>query len=214
MMMAGTLDAGAAKLAEREALRLRLEAAGGGLDPRGWLTGDEGHDRVDRITRLTHAAVLLGLVARPGGAHIILTQRTAHLRDHAGQISLPGGRLEPGDSGPADAALREASEEIGLVPAKVELLGGLRHYDTITGFRIHPVVGWIEPPVALTPDPYEVEEVFELPLSFALDPANHRRDSYDRNGVKRHFYVLPYQHRYIWGATAGILVNFARLLAD
>ena len=115
--------------------------------------------------------MLLGLVARPGEPHIILTQRTAHLRDHAGQISLPGGRIEPDDDGPAAAALREALEEIGLEPAKVELLGGLRHYDTITGFRIHPIVGWIEPPVELTPDPYEVAEVFELPLSFALDPA-------------------------------------------
>ena len=214
MMMADTLDAGAAKLAEREALRLRLEAAGGGLDPHGWLTGDEGHDRVDRIRGLTHAAVLLGLVARPGGAHIILTQRTAHLRDHAGQISLPGGRIEPDDDGPAAAALREALEEIGLEPAKVELLGGLRPYDTITGFRIHPIVGWIEPPIELTPDPFEVAEVFEVPLSFALDPLNHRRDSYERNGELRHFYVLPYEERYIWGATAGILVNFARLLAE
>ncbi len=198
--------------ANREGLRARLESAGGALDPDGWLTGDEGHDRGPGPRR--PAAVLLGLVARPREPHIILTQRTAHLRDHAGQISLPGGRLEPGDSGPADAALREASEEIGLVPAKVELLGGLRHYDTITGFRIHPIVGWIEPPVELTPDPYEVAEVFELPLSFALDPRNHRRDSYDRNGERRHFYVLPYQDRYIWGATAGILVNFARLFAE
>jgi 8-oxo-dGTP pyrophosphatase MutT (NUDIX family) len=202
----------AAAIRDREALRSRLRAAGGELDRDGWLRGDEGHERAPGERR--PAAVLLGLVDRPGGPHIILTQRTAHLRDHAGQISLPGGRMEPDDAGPAEAALREALEEIGLEPGKVELLGGLRHYDTVTGFRIHPVVGWIEPPVALTPDPYEVEEVFELPLNFALDPANHRRDSYDRNGVKRHFYVLPYQHRYIWGATAGILVNFARLLAD
>jgi 8-oxo-dGTP pyrophosphatase MutT (NUDIX family) len=195
--------------ADREGLRERIRSAGGALDGDGWLSGDEGHDR--RGGERRPAAVLLGLVARPNEPHVILTQRTAHLRDHAGQISLPGGRLEPSDSGPADAALREAFEEIGLAPAKVELLGGLRHYDTITGFRIHPVVGWIEPPVALTPDPYEVAEVFELPLSFALDPRNHRRDSYERNGERRHFYVLPYQNRYIWGATAGILVNFARL---
>jgi 8-oxo-dGTP pyrophosphatase MutT (NUDIX family) len=144
---------------------------------------------------------------------VILTQRTAHLKDHAGQISLPGGRIEDEDEGPAAAALREALEEIGLAPDKVELLGGLRHYDTITGFRIHPVVGWIEPPVEFAPDPFEVAEVFEVPLGFALDPANHRRDSYVRNGEQRHFYVVPYQDRYIWGATAGILVNLARLLA-
>ena len=157
--------------------------------------------------------MLLGIVARPDEPHLILTQRTAHLRDHAGQISLPGGRIEA-DEGPAAAALREALEEVGLAPGKVELLGGLRHYDTITGFRIHPIVGWIEPPLEYTPDPFEVAEVFELPLSFALDAANHRRDSYERNGERRHFYVLPYQDRYIWGATAGILVNFARLLTD
>lgn len=197
---------------DREAVRERLRAAGGILDQAGWVPGDDGHDR--RPGERRPAAVLLGFVARPSEPHLILTQRTAHLRDHAGQISLPGGRIEPDDAGPADAALREAFEEIGLAPGKVELLGGLRHYDTVTGFRIHPVVGWIEPPLALTPDPYEVADVFELPLSFVLDPRNHRRDSHDRNGERRHFYVLPYQDRYIWGATAGILVNFARLFAE
>lgn len=198
----------------RESLRRRLEAAGGNIDGRGWLVGDEGHERAPGAGSRTAAAVLLALVGHPEGPRVILTQRTAHLRDHAGQISLPGGRLEPEDAGPADAALREAFEEIGLPPGRVELLGGLRHYDTITGFRIHPVVGWVEPPVRLTPDPFEVADVFELPLDFALDPANHRRDSYLRNGEQRHFYVLPYQDRYIWGATAGILVNFARLLGE
>jgi 8-oxo-dGTP pyrophosphatase MutT (NUDIX family) len=201
-----------AEIRDREALRARLHRAGGDIDLDGWLLGDEGHDRATGERRM--AAVLLGLVDRAGGPSIILTQRTAHLRDHAGQISLPGGRMEPVDGGPADAALREAQEEIGLAPRQVELLGGLRHYDTITGFRIHPVVGWIEPPMTLQPDPYEVAEVFELPLGFVLDVANHRRESVERDGVRRHFYVLPYQNRYIWGATAGILVNFARLLAD
>ncbi|MFZ1425954.1 MAG: CoA pyrophosphatase [Geminicoccaceae bacterium] len=196
---------------DREALRARLEAGGGQLDAQGWLGGDEGHEKGTMLR--TQAAVLLGIVARPDEPHLILTQRTAHLRDHAGQISLPGGRIEA-DEGPAAAALREALEEVGLAPGKVELLGGLRHYDTITGFRIHPIVGWIAPPLEYTPDPFEVADVFELPLSFALNPANHRRDSYERNGERRHFYVLPYQDRYIWGATAGILVNFARLLTD
>jgi 8-oxo-dGTP pyrophosphatase MutT (NUDIX family) len=211
VLRAGEAEAAEAAAGRREELRARLRAAAGEMDGAGWLAGDEGHDRRPGLRR--HAAVLLGLVARPDGPNIILTRRSEHLRDHGGQISLPGGRLEPGDAGPAEAALREAREEIGLAPGKVELLGGLRHYDTVTGFRIHPVVGWIEPPVELTPDPYEVAEVFELPLSFALDPLNHRRDSLDRNGERRHFNVLPYQQRYIWGATAGILVNFARLLA-
>ena len=192
-------------------LRLRLgraaEARALGID------GDEGHAQHRLEQGRVPAAVLLGLVARSEGPHVLLTQRTAHLKDHAGQISLPGGRIETTDADAIAAALREAQEEIGLDPQRVDLLGGLRHYDTVTGFRIHPVVGWIEPPVALLPDPHEVAEVFELPLSFALDPANHRRDSYDRNGLRRHFYVLPFEDRYIWGATAGILVNFARLLA-
>lgn len=202
----------AADEAGREALRRRLKQAGGEIDPCGWLHGDDGRD-LARPGPRTPAAVLVALVARPEGPQVVLTQRTAHLRDHAGQISLPGGRLEADDGGPADAALREAFEEIGLPPERVELLGGLRHYDTITGFRIHPMVGWVVPPVQWTPEPFEVEEVFELPLRFALDPANHRRESYARNGEQRQFYVLPYQDRYIWGATAGILVNFARLLA-
>ena len=195
---------------DRERLRARLQAGGGRLDAHGWLAGDEGHEAGGMLP--TQAAVLLGLLDRPAGPQVILTQRTAHLRDHAGQISLPGGRIEEDDEGPAAAALREALEEIGLAPGKVEILGGLRHYDTITGFRIHPIVGWIEPPVEFSPDPFEVAEVFELPLGFVLDPANHRRDSYERNGERRHFYVLPYEQRYIWGATAGMLVNFARLL--
>lgn len=201
-----------AAAAGRDALRERLLASGGVLDATGWLTGDDGHEL--RAGQRTPAAVLVGLVARPDEPHIILTQRTAHLRDHAGQISLPGGRIEQDDAGPAAAALREALEEIGLDPVRVELLGGLRHYDTITGFRIHPIVGWIEPPVQLKLDPFEVADAFELPMSFVMDPHNHRRESLERDGQRRHFFVLPYEGRHIWGATAGILVNFARLLAD
>jgi 8-oxo-dGTP pyrophosphatase MutT (NUDIX family) len=213
-MMCGELAADDL-LQDPENLRRRLEVSGGHLDSHGWVTGDEGHEHGAAALAgegRTSAAVLIGLVPRPDGPQIVLTQRTAHLKDHAGQISLPGGRMEDSDDGPAAAALREAHEEIGLAPERVELLGGLRHYDTITGFRIHPVVGWIRPPVAFRPDPFEVAEVFEVPLRFALDPANHRRDSYQRNGEQRSFYVLPYRDRYIWGATAGILVNFARLL--
>lgn len=198
-------------------LRARLAAAGGGGVR---VLADEVSGAVEGTMPAppcrppVPAAVLLGLVARPDGPSIILTRRTAHLKAHAGQISLPGGRIEPGDAGPIGAALREAAEEIGLDPGKVELLGRLGPYDTSTGFRIFPVVGWIEPPVVLAPDPSEVDELFELPLGFVLDPTNHRRESYERDGSRRHFYVLPYEDRYIWGATAGILVNFARLLTD
>jgi 8-oxo-dGTP pyrophosphatase MutT (NUDIX family) len=158
------------------------------------------------------AAVLIGLVDRMGGPTVLLTKRTDHLKDHAGQICFPGGRIEPEDATIEAAALREAEEEIGLDPAKVDLIQRLSPYDTTTGFRIHPVVGWIEPPFEITPDDFEVAEVFELPLSFILDPTNHQRQSHIRNNQRRSYYVLPYQGRFIWGATAGMLVNFSRLL--
>jgi 8-oxo-dGTP pyrophosphatase MutT (NUDIX family) len=178
-----------------------------------WLPGDQGGwPGAARGDPRTDAAVLIGMVERGAGPHLLLTQRTAHLRDHAGQISFPGGRVEPDDASVAATALREAQEEIGLDPAKVEVLGELATYDTATGFRIHPVVGWLTPPFELQPDPYEVEEVFELPLDFVIDPANHRRQSFRRGPLTRTYYVLPYQNRFIWGATAGILVNLSSLL--
>jgi 8-oxo-dGTP pyrophosphatase MutT (NUDIX family) len=192
----------------RENVRARLAQPVGEEPVSGWLGGDEGHDAT---AARVPAAVLLGLVPRSDGPTLLLTQRTAHLKDHAGQISLPGGRIEPGED-PVAAALREADEEIGLAAERVEVLGELRPYLTGTGFRIHPVVGWVDPPERFTTDPFEVEELFELPLGFVMDPANHRQDSYERNGRQRQFYVLPYAGRYIWGATAGILVNFARVL--
>ena len=158
------------------------------------------------------AAVLIGLVNRPDGPTIVLTKRTDHLKDHAGQICLPGGRIEADDASIEEAALREADEEIGLSPEKVDIIHRLAPYDTSTGFRVHPVIGWIEPPITWQPDPFEVAEVFELPLSFALDPQNHQRQSHRRGSVRRSYYVLPYQGRFIWGATAGMLVIFAKLL--
>jgi 8-oxo-dGTP pyrophosphatase MutT (NUDIX family) len=184
-----------------------------GADPAGaWIPGDEGHAAAASGVPIP-AAVLIGLVPRASGPAILLTQRTAHLRDHAGQISLPGGRIEAGETA-VEAALREAQEEIGLDPERVEVLGTLRPYRTGTGFEIRPVVGWVDPPERFALDAFEVAELFEVPLAFVLDPANHRRDSYERNGERRHFYVLPHEGRYIWGATAGILVNLARLLGD
>ncbi|TVQ29060.1 MAG: CoA pyrophosphatase [Geminicoccaceae bacterium] len=173
------------------------------------ITGDQGHRAIS--PQKTPAAVLIGVVGHDEPT-VILTQRTAHLRDHAGQISFPGGRMEPDDPDPAATALRETAEEIGLSPAHCRILGELNPYDTVTGYRVHPVVAWIEPPFGLAPDPFEVAEVFEVPLGFVLDAQNHRRDSYDKGGLTRHYWVLPYQKRYIWGATAAMLVNFARLL--
>jgi 8-oxo-dGTP pyrophosphatase MutT (NUDIX family) len=194
----------------RDAIADRLRSGGAGAR---WLPGDQGGwPGAARGDPQTDAAVLIGLVERPGGPHLLLTQRTTHLRDHAGQISFPGGRVERWDASIAATALREAQEEIGLDPARVEVLGELASYDTATGFRIHPVVGWLTPPFELRPDPYEVDEVFELPLAFVVDPGNHRRQSFRRGPLTRTYYVLPYQNRFIWGATAGILVNLSGLL--
>jgi 8-oxo-dGTP pyrophosphatase MutT (NUDIX family) len=177
------------------------------------LRGDEGATAaISGIAEPVPAAVLIGLVEREPGPAVLLTQRTDHLKAHAGQICLPGGRVEPSDPDLAATALREAEEEVGLDPGKVEVLGSLPPYDTITGYRIHPVVGWIAPPLDVSPDGVEVAEVFELPLDFVLDPANHRRQSYRRGTLTRGYFVLPYQNRFIWGATAGILVNLAGLL--
>lgn len=193
---------------DRSWLRARLRACRGRPAP---FPGDQA-DPEEIAGPATPAAVLIGLLPAPEGPRILLTQRTAHLEHHAGQISFPGGRIEPFDPDPVAAALREAEEEIGLEPARVEVLGEIAQYRTRTGFLIHPVVGWIEPPATLKPDPFEVAEVFDVPLAFALDPANHRRDSYERDGRRREFWVVPYENRYIWGATAGILVNLARLV--
>jgi len=187
--------------AVRECLRRR--------PPFGLITGDQDNRRFSR--QRTRAAVLVGIIGRAEPT-VILTQRTAHLRDHAGQISFPGGRMEADDPDPAATALREAQEEIGLTAASCRILGELNPYDTITGFRVFPIVAWVEPPVSFAPDPFEVEEVFEVPLAFVVDPANHRRDSYHKGGVERSYWVVPYGERYIWGATAGMLVNLATLL--
>jgi 8-oxo-dGTP pyrophosphatase MutT (NUDIX family) len=161
---------------------------------------------------LTPAAVLVPLVMRPQEMTVMLTQRTAHLAAHAGQISFPGGRAEPEDADSVAAALRETEEEVGLPRDYVEVVGRLDTYLTSTGFEITPVVGLVRAPYPMQADPVEVAEVFEVPLSFVLNRANHRRDSRDYGGRQRHFFVLPYQNRYIWGATAGMLVNLAEVL--
>ena len=153
------------------------------------------------------AAVLVPLVDRPQGVTILMTQRTAHLRAHAGQISFPGGRAEPRDENAVATALRETVEELGLDGERVEVMGRLDTYETGTGYSITPVVGVLVPGFSLAPDPAEVEEVFEVPLAFVLDPANHRRHSRYFNGIERHFHAMPFEGRYIWGATAGMLVD-------
>lgn len=163
-------------------------------------------------TRVTDAAVLVPLVNRPGQVHLLLTQRTAHLDDHAGQISFPGGRVEPADAGREETALRETEEEIGLPRSAIAVLGRLPTYEIPSGFRITPVVGWIEPPFELKPDPFEVAGIFEAPLEHFLDAARYQRREYQFRGRHRHYLAIPFEGRYIWGATAGMLYNLCRLL--
>jgi 8-oxo-dGTP pyrophosphatase MutT (NUDIX family) len=161
---------------------------------------------------VTPAAVLVPLINRSAGVTVMLTQRTAHLNDHAGQISFPGGRVEQGDADRIQTALREAEEETGLDRTAIQVIGSLPDYDIPTGFRVTPIVGWIEPPVHFDPDPFEVAEVFEVPLGHFLDPANHQRHSDVVNGRRRNYYAMPYQQRHIWGATAGMLFTLYRAL--
>jgi len=139
------------------------------------------------------------------GAKVILTQRTTRLRKHSGQIAFPGGGIDDTDVSPEEAALREAQEEIGLDPAYVETVGRLPQYLSATGFRIIPVLSVVSRGFTITPNPHEVESVFEVPLSFLMNPENHQRDSRDWRGILRHYYVMPYGERYIWGITAGII---------
>ena len=162
---------------------------------------------------LIPAAVLFSIVLRDNEPSVLLTQRNPDLKDHPGQISFPGGRVEPQDMSPAATALREAEEEVGLDPARVEVVGYLPVYRTVTGFCVTPVVAIVKPPVDLRPDPGEVADVFEVPLSFLLDSANHQRCTMQFEGRQRDFYAVPYGDRYSWGATAGIILGLARLLS-
>jgi 8-oxo-dGTP pyrophosphatase MutT (NUDIX family) len=161
---------------------------------------------------LTPAAVLVPIVLRSAGQTMLLTQRTAHLRDHAGQISFPGGRVEAEDSSPVHTALRETEEEIGLSRQHVDVLGFLPEYRTGTGFRVTPVVAVVRPPFELALDPFEVAEAFEVPLGFLLDPANHQRHSLHYRGALRSYFAMPYGDYFIWGATAGMIRSLAERL--
>lgn len=161
---------------------------------------------------LIPAAVLVPIVDRTQGLQVLFTQRTAHLANHAGQISFPGGHVEPEDGGPLETALRETEEEIGLDRRHVEVVGHLDTYVTRTGFSVTPIVAFVNPPFSLQPDAHEVAEVFEVPLSFLLDPANHLRCARTFDGVERYYYAIPYRAWYIWGATAGMLINLYQVL--
>ncbi len=173
--------------------------------------GDDGAGRQE--AGATAAAVLVPIIAHADGLTVLFTQRTASLRSHSGQVSFPGGRAEPTDPSIEFTALREAAEEIGLQAERVEVLARLPEYFTRTGFRVTPVVGLIQPPLELVPDAREVDEVFEVPLDFILDPANHQRATRELNGRTVGYYVIEHHGRSIWGATAGMLVNLYRQLA-
>lgn len=203
----------------REAIVARLNASTTGR----WGSGMSRSERTERgdhdlnpgmlkPTELVQAAVLVPIVERTDGLTILLTQRTDHLTAHAGQISFPGGRVEDVDASHEAAALRETEEEVGLRSEHIEIVGRLDLYVTRTGFEVTPVVGIVTPPFSLNPDPFEVADVFEVPLSFIVDPANHQKHARLHNGIQRQFYVLPYENRYIWGATAGMLVNLSEVL--
>jgi 8-oxo-dGTP pyrophosphatase MutT (NUDIX family) len=175
------------------------------------VTAGDGHLwRSDREIR--SAAVLVPVVKREDELTVLFTRRTAHLHDHAGQISFPGGRAEPADTGAAETAMRETREEIGLAADRVEVLGEQPQYITVTGYRVTPVVALVTPPLGLKLDEFEVAEVFEAPLAFLLDPANHQRNHVQFDGRERYYYAIPYRQYYIWGATAGMLMNLHAFL--
>jgi len=161
---------------------------------------------------LIPAAVLVGLVERPEGMGVLFTKRTPHLTDHAGQISFPGGRVDAADADAVAAALREAEEEVGLPAHNVEMVGRLDTYVTRTGFEVTPCVGFVSPPELYRPDPFEVAEVFEVPLRFFRDPLSRKLESRTFQGRQRFFYAYPWGDYYIWGATAGMLNNLVEVL--
>ena len=163
------------------------------------------------------AAVLVPLVLhefRRNSLTVLFTRRTDHLHHHPGQISFPGGGMEEDDSSAEETALREAEEEIGLAPERIELIGRLPDYLTGTGFRVTPVVGLLRPPVKLKLDGFEVAEAFEVPLAHFLDPSNHQQHTIQINGTARRFHAMPYGDYFIWGATAGMLMMLYRLLNE
>jgi 8-oxo-dGTP pyrophosphatase MutT (NUDIX family) len=198
-----------AEFFDRARARLRFDVPPGLVDPNIIpKSGDRGNDRmleiVARERPVRPAAVLIPVVDHPQPT-VLLTQRSAHLNDHAGQISFPGGKIDATDASPLDTALREAEEEIGLSRQFVDPIGYLDLYGTSFGFRILPTVARVRPGFELRINTSEVDDAFEVPLSFLMDPANHQVHSREFRGMERSYYAMPFAERYIWGATAGIL---------
>ena len=171
-------------------------------------------DLRERFPKLRRAAVLVPIVRRPEGLTVLLTQRTAHLNNHAGQVSFPGGRAEELDSSSIETALRETEEEIGLARSHIEIIGVLPEHVTASAYLVTPVVGLVSPPFELIAESNEVAEIFEVPLAFLMDGVNHQRMSFDlpEGAGRRSFYAMPYERFFIWGATAGMLRNLFHLL--
>ena len=199
------------------ALRLEDVRAALTLDPLGPRTDFDLNPEIRNRQMEEHtqrpAAVLCGLRQRPEGLHVVLTLRSPHLKMHAGQVAFPGGKVDETDATPLAAALREAEEEVGLPPGDVDIMGSLDPYFTSTGFRVTPFVGIVSSDWIPVPEPGEVEEVFEPPLDFLMDPANRQRHHHDRLGYRRYYYAMPWEGRYIWGATAGMLKGLSDRIA-
>jgi 8-oxo-dGTP pyrophosphatase MutT (NUDIX family) len=207
-----------AEFFDRARARLRFDIPAGLTDP-GEIpaSGDQGTDRMLAILAreqpIRPAAVLIPVIDRPNPT-VLLTQRSAHLNDHAGQISFPGGKIDAADASPLDAALREAEEEVGLGRQFIDPIGYLDLYGTSFGFRILPTVAKVKPGFELRINTAEVDDAFEVPLAFLMNPSNHQLHSKEFRGMERFYYAMPYGERYIWGATAGILrVLYERIFA-
>ena len=193
----------------RSRARLGFDVPPGLIDPNIVpRTGDSGNDRMLEIVAkeqpVRPAAVLIPVVDHPQPT-VLLTQRSAHLNEHAGQIAFPGGKIDAGDASPMDAALREADEEVGLKREFIEPIGYLDLYGTAFGFRILPTVAKVKPGFKLTINENEVVDAFEVPLAFLMNPENHQIHTKEFRGIERSYYAMPFAERYIWGATAGIL---------
>jgi 8-oxo-dGTP pyrophosphatase MutT (NUDIX family) len=207
-----------AEFFDRARARLRFDIPAGLTDPDSIpASGDRGTDRMLEILAreqpIRPAAVLIAVIDRPQPT-VLLTQRAAHLNDHAGQISFPGGKIDTTDPSPLDTALREADEEVGLAREFIDPIGYLDLYGTSFGFRILPTVARVRPGFTLRVNASEVDDAFEVPLAFLMNPANHQLHSKEFRGMERSFYAMPYGERYIWGATAGILrVLYERIFA-